>query len=173
VIALPPPWADAGYGLRPARARDRKFQRELFAQARPDAALIALWPQAQRDAFLDSQFALQDIHYRRFHARADYFILTLHGAPVGRLVVEKGQRDWRLIDIGLMPEQRGQGLGAALLGVVQAACAAAGAEALNLHVETGNRARRLYARLGFAETGDIGTHIEMAWKAGRQLKTAS
>lgn len=173
MIGLPPEWSRDGYALRRARARDRNFQRTLFAVARPDAALIAQWPAAQRDAFLDSQFALQDVHYRRYYAGADYFIVTRHGTSIGRLILHRGRRDWRLIDIGLMPEQRGQGLGTALLRAVQTACAAAGAETLGLHVEFGNRARGLYARLGFVATGDTGTHIEMAWRAGRQLKTAS
>jgi ribosomal protein S18 acetylase RimI-like enzyme len=173
MLDLPPEWARAGYAFRRARARDRNFQRHLFGLARPDAALIAQWPAAQRDAFLDSQFALQDTHYRRFFGGADYFIITREGAPVGRIILHKSKRDWRLIDIALMPEQRGRGLGTALLRGVQAACAAAGAESLSLHVEFANRARDLYARLGFVETGDIGSHIEMAWTAADQLKTAS
>jgi ribosomal protein S18 acetylase RimI-like enzyme len=93
-------------------------------------------------------------------------------------VVHKGARDWRLIDIGLRPGERSRGLGSVLIAAVQSACAAAGAEALNLHVDVGNnRARALYERLGFCISGDIGTHAEMAWRpaprVGNQLKTAS
>jgi ribosomal protein S18 acetylase RimI-like enzyme len=164
MIAVPSRWAHEGYDLRPAGTDDRAFQRTLFGFCRPDAVYLALWPRAERDAFLDSQFALQDIHYRRYFENADVLIVTKQTVPAGRLIVERGARHWQLIDIGLMPDHRGHGLGTDLLRAVQAACAEAGAETLGLHVETGNRARGLYARLGFAETGDSGTHIEMTWK---------
>jgi ribosomal protein S18 acetylase RimI-like enzyme len=173
MIDLSAEWAREGYALRRARARDRSFQRALFATARPDAALIARWPPVQRDAFLDQQFALQDIHYRRVYAAADFLLVTHGGAPIGRLIVHKGRREWRVVDIGFVPERRGQGLGTALLRCVQDSCAAAGAATLNLQVEFGNRARGLYDRLGFVQTGDTGSHIEMVWQTGRQLKTAS
>lgn len=180
-IAVPAVWASGGYALRHARARDRGFQRALFEAGRPDAAFIARLPAAQRDAFLDSQFSLQDAHYRRFFAGAECQIVTQYGAPVGRIVVQKDARDWRLIDIGLLPDVRSRGLGSALIVAVQSACAAAGAEALNLQVDVSNRARSLYERLGFSVTGDIGSqigsHVEMSWRPTNrlkgQLKTAS
>lgn len=173
MIAVPPEWAQKGYDLRPADVGDRAFQRTLFGFSRTDATLLAQWPRPERDAFLDSQFALQDTHYRRYFADADVLIVTKQTVPAGRLIVDQGARSWQLIDIGLMPDHRGKGLGAALLRAVQAACAAAGAETLGLHVEVANRARGLYARLGFSETGDSGTHIEMIWNTAAQLKTAS
>ncbi|MDB5534451.1 MAG: hypothetical protein JWO28_2766 [Hyphomicrobiales bacterium] len=176
-IALPATWVSEGFALRPARARDRTFQRILFAAGRPDAIFIARMPAVQRQAFLDSQFALQDTHYRRFFAGAECHIVTLNGLPVGRVMIEKKASKWRLIDIGLLPEVRSRGLGSALIVAVQAACAAARADALYLQVEVNNRARQLYQRLGFSVAGDIGSHAEMAWTSpdvrGAQLKTAS
>ena len=176
-ITLPPEWLSQGFALRPARARDRAFQRSLFAFGRQDAIFIARMPAAQREAFLDSQFALQDIHYRRYFAGVECLIVTLHGAPVGRVLVLRHPTEWRLIDIGLMPEVRSRGLGSALILALQTACAAARAEVLHLQVEVHNRARRLYQRLGFSVTGDIGSHAEMTWTSpsarGGQLKTAS
>lgn len=173
MIAIPPEWAREGYELRPAGADDRAFQRTLFGLCRPDAIFLAQWPRAERDAFLDSQFALQDVHYRRYYADAAFLIVTRRGALAGRLIVDKGPRHWQVVDVGLMPDHRGRGLGAALLRAVQAACAAAGAETLGLNVDAANRARGLYARLGFAETGDGGASIEMTWNAAAQLNTAS
>lgn len=172
-ITLPAAWLSEGHGLRAARGRDRNFQRALFAACRPDAVFIDRLPRVQRDAFLDSQFSLQDTHYRRFFAGADVLIVTRQGTPVGRLIVHRSAKEWRLVDIGLMPDARGQGLGAALVGAVQAACVAARVDCLHLQVEAGNRARRLYERLGFVATGDGGAFAEMTWRASRQLKTAS
>jgi ribosomal protein S18 acetylase RimI-like enzyme len=173
MIAVSPEWAIAGYALRPAGADDRAFQRTLFGFCRPDAIFLAPWPRAQRDAFLDSQFALQDAHYHRYYADAAFLIVTIHDVPAGRLIVDQGPRKWQVVDIGLMPDHRGCGFGTALLRAVQTACRAAGAQTLGLNVERDNRARGLYARLGFTETGDGGTRVEMTWKTAAQLKTAS
>lgn len=87
--------------------------------------------------------------------------------------MQRAQREWRLIDIGLLPDRRRQGLGTALIRALQVACESAGAQRLILQVETGNAARGLYVRLGFCQTGDMGSHIEMAWSPAAQLKTAS
>lgn len=173
MIALPRAWAERGYALRPARARDRDFQRALFGLCRLDAPFLAQWPAEQRGPFLDSQFALQDTHYRRYFDGADYLIVTHAGTRIGRLILHRTPRHWQLVDIGLMPQARGQGFGEALLRALQAACAKAGAETLGLQVEFGNRALRLYKRLGFVESENRDTHIAMEWRAADQLKTAS
>ncbi len=50
-----------------------------------------------------------------------------------------------LVDISLLPEARGSGLGTAILKDL----VAAETGPVQLHVERTNRARRLYERLGF------------------------
>jgi GNAT superfamily N-acetyltransferase len=173
MIALAPGWAAKGYGLRRARARDRDFQRELFGLCRLDAPLLAQWPAEERKAFLDSQFALQDRHYRRYFEGADFSIVTHNGMRIGRLILYRTGTHWQLVDIGLMPDARGQGLGEALLHAVQAACLESGGETVGLQVEFGNRARTLYNRLGFVAIEDSGAHTIMEWRGRIQLKTAS
>jgi ribosomal protein S18 acetylase RimI-like enzyme len=158
---------DAGIAIRRIAPRDREFLRTLFGTTRLDAVFLATWPPAERTAFLDSQFALQDIHYRRFHPEADFLIVKRRGAPIGRMILDRGHVEWRVVDIGFLPEARGGGLGTALLRAVQDAAAHAGAARVNLHVETGNRARALYARLGFIATDRTETHLAMAWSADR------
>src|SRR6266568_4439030 len=83
MIAVPPEWAREGYDLRPAGADDRAFQRTLFGFCRTDVFFLAHWLRHQRDAFLDSQFALQDTHYRRYFTAADVLILTKQAVPAG------------------------------------------------------------------------------------------
>ncbi len=156
---------DDGVAIRRATARDREFLRSLFGTTRLDAVFLAAWPPAERMAFLDSQFALQDIHYRRFHPKADFLIVKRHDAPIGRMILDRGHTEWRIVDIGFVPEARGAGLGTALLRTVQDAATRAGAARVNLHVEAGNRARALYARLGFIVTDQTETHLAMAWSA--------
>lgn len=85
---------------------------------------------------------------------------------IGRLSVKRKSKAWRVIDIILAVEARGQGLGAALIQWVQASAASAGAEAVDLSVLTENpRARALYLRLGFQEIGDAdGLYRQMRWR---------
>ncbi|HXC54207.1 MAG TPA: GNAT family N-acetyltransferase [Rhizomicrobium sp.] len=174
MFALPEALARDGLALRPAAAADRPFLRALFATARLDAPLLAQWPEPQREAFLDSQFHFQDVHYRRFFESADFLIVARHAVPVGRLILDRGASEWRIVDISFLPQTRGQGIGTALLEALIAAAADAGAARVSLHVEIGNRAQALYRRLGFAASADagddeVGTHLAMV----RQLKTAS
>ncbi|MBS0470614.1 MAG: GNAT family N-acetyltransferase [Proteobacteria bacterium] len=138
--------------LRSDCSGDKQFLRMLFATARLDAPLLAQWPVAQRDAFLDQQFAFQDIHYRRYYDGADFLIIEQCGEPVGRLVLDRSTPDWCLVDIALLPEARGKEIGRKLLEGIVASAKAGRVRAISLSVEPGNPAYRLYSRAGFVET---------------------
>ena len=75
-------------------------------------------------------------------------ILSHAGRPIGLLKVARDDRDWNLIQIQLLPEFQGGGLGRALLEELIAEARAAGAS-IQLSVLKGSAARRLYERLGF------------------------
>ena len=163
MLALPKALARSGIALRADTPADRPFLRALHAAARLDAPFIAQWPAAQREPFLDSQFQLQDLHYRRHHPRADFLIVEQGGFAIGRLVLDRGAKDWTVVDIALMPQNRGGGIGAAILGAVLDGARRAGVP-VRLHVETGNRVRRLYERLGFREVeSEFNSHAAMVW----------
>ena len=87
-----------GLVLRPARGEDAPFLRALFETARPDAAILAAWPEAVRKPFLDQQFHFQTIHYARVYPDADRLIVVADGAPVGRVIVA-GQLHMRAGDV--------------------------------------------------------------------------
>ena len=166
MFALPQHLARMGLALRPAAESDRAFQRMLFATARTDAMFLAAWPPAQREPFLDQQFHFQSIHYARVHAGADFMIVENHDVPIGRLILESDAPDWHIVDIALLPQTRGQGIGGGLLKALQDGVRSAGAAGIMLNVETMNEgALRLYTRAGFVPREDNGSHIEMYWAA--------
>jgi len=66
------------------------------------------------------------------------------------------------MDIALLPEYRGRGVGGALLADLMAE-ASAGAIPLTIHVERFNRALRLYERLGFVPVADKGVYLLLQW----------
>lgn len=64
--------------------------------------------------------------------------------------------DKQLISMWVDPAYRGSGVAADLVDAVLAWAADSGAETVGLWVTRGNdRAQRLYARMGFVETGDV------------------
>jgi ribosomal protein S18 acetylase RimI-like enzyme len=83
--------------------------------------------------------------------------------PAGRFYVHRREREIRLMDIALLPEHRGRGIGSALLHDLFAEAAAAG-KRVTVHVEEYNPARRLYERLGFKKIGEHGVYHLMEWR---------
>ncbi len=134
--------------LRDERSEDEAFLRELYASTRIDELASVGWSPAQTDAFLRMQFDLQRTHYRRHYADASFLIVVLDGRPIGRLYVHYTRQDVRVLDISLVPDVRGKGIGRRLLGNVLERAARLAAP-VTLHVAVGNPARRLYEHLGF------------------------
>ena len=64
------------------------------------------------------------------------------------------------MDIALMPEHRGGGLGTRLLRELFAEAEASGRK-VSIHVEIFNPARRLYERLGFIQAAERGVYLLM------------
>lgn len=117
-------------------------------------------------AFLAGQFALQHRHFTAPGGTTDRWIVELDAMPAGRLYVDRASSLWRLGEVTLAAAARGRGHGAALIGWLQAAARAAGAEGIDLHVLTTNRrAAALYARHGFVDAdGGTSTHRRMVWR---------
>lgn len=154
----------AGIALRPAGRADLAFLRSLYAGSRAAELLFVPWSAPRKEAFVQDQFALQHRHFVGVYPRADFWMIERDGEPIGRLYLDRRAPLWRIIEIGLVPGGRGQGVGTILLLYVQEAARAAKA-AVDLQVARHNtRATALYARLGFLETeSDEPTHRRMEW----------
>lgn len=84
----------------------------------------------------------------------EWYLVRFGGAPVGVAVLAPGTDpgDTELAYVGLVPEARGRGLGAALVRELLARLRAVGAAGVALSVDARNvPAARAYARCGFAE----------------------
>ncbi|KRF00543.1 hypothetical protein ASG87_12670 [Frateuria sp. Soil773] len=162
-LHAPPALAGREFALRPAVAGDLAFLRRLYGQVRAAELAAVPWPDAVKEQFLDSQFALQHRHYLVHFADADFLLLERAGEAVGRLYLQRRAPDYLIVDISLLDDQQGQGVGGALIDAVQQRAAAEGC-GVRLHVEMHNeRARRLYERLGFAPLAIEGAHRLMRW----------
>lgn len=159
-----------GLALRPARSADLPFLLKLYGETRAVELSVASWPEAQKQAFIKDQFRLQHLHYLQRNPTADFWVIERidpdgRRETIGRLYLDRSDREWKAIDLSLLAKARGAGLGGALIRAIQTAAVEAGADALSLYVEkTNHGARRLYARLGFEEESSaFPSHIRMRW----------
>lgn len=149
--------------MRAERDEDTPFLCGLYAEVRAqELASVIDWSEAQKRAFTDSQLALQREHYRRHYPGAEFLVLELAGAPIGRVYLCAFADTIRLMDIALVGEQRGQGIGTVLMHELMQ-LARERATTLTLHVEPQNPAQRLYARLGFKFVEQRGVYDFLKW----------
>jgi GNAT superfamily N-acetyltransferase len=173
--------ATSGVELRPVEPQDHEFLVAVFRTTREEELALTTWSETEKAAFVDAQFRAQDVHYREMYPGGRFLVVTRDSAPVGRLSVARLADEMRVIDIALVPEARGQGIGSSLLAAVTAEADGAGLP-VRLHVEPWSPAKRLYERLGFETIEVRGFHELMerppdigraSRAAGGQLKTAS
>jgi ribosomal protein S18 acetylase RimI-like enzyme len=157
--------------LRPVEADDREFLYRVYASTRTEELAVVPWDQAQKDAFLRAQFDAQDRWYRENYTQATYEVIVVDGEPAGRLYLHGGETEIRIVDVALLPEHRGNGIGTSLLRDLLAEADAAG-KRVTIHVERFNRALRLYERLGFSVAEDKGAYLFLE-RPPRYVKTAS
>lgn len=157
--------ASAHFTLRPAEPRDEAFLFALYASTREEEMSAWGWDEAQKQAFLRLQFRGQQQHYQTAYQGADHSIIMIAGRAAGRLMTLRTESEIRLVDIALLPEDRGKGIGERLMRDLQQQARESGIP-LRLHVERFNRAARFYERLGFRVIEDRGTHFFMQWDAG-------
>jgi ribosomal protein S18 acetylase RimI-like enzyme len=150
--------------FRPIADTDQPFLRELYASTRAQDMAVVPWTAAEKQVFLDQQFEAQHRYYREQFANARFDLVLDDGSPIGRLYLDRRELEHRLIDIALVPEARGRGIGARLMRDVMEAAASEG-KMVRIHVEHNNPAIHLYTRLGFEKVEDQGVYELMEWRA--------
>lgn len=168
----------AGVCLRAADMQDIAFLQALYASTRAEELAATPWPAAMRQAFVDQQFALQHRHWLASYPHAEYLVVERDGRAIGRCYVDFGDAtagaadeqpmgslpsadDALLVDIALMPEARGGGVGSVLLAHLLR-CTDARRQGVALHVLHANPgAQRLYRRFGFVVDGEDGLRQRM------------
>ena len=150
--------------FRPITPEDDSFLAGLYASTRAEELAVTGWSDEEKSVFCRRQFDAQSAHYRENYPGALLQVIEKAGVPIGRLYVARWAREIRIMDIALLPEHRGAGIGAQLLRELQDEARSAG-ESLSIHVERFNPALRLYERLGFKMAEDKGVYLLMRWSA--------
>jgi ribosomal protein S18 acetylase RimI-like enzyme len=144
--------------LRAVEPGDREFLYRVYASTRTEELAVVPWDEPEKDAFLRAQFDAQDRWYREHYRRASYEVIVVDGEPAGRLYLHRGETEIRIVDIALLSEHRGNGVGTSILRDLLAEADAAG-KRVTIHVERFNPALRLYERLGFSVAEDKGVYL--------------
>lgn len=149
--------------FRPELPEDEPFLSKLYATTREVEMALTGWDTAQQEAFLRMQFQFQTTHYRNYYGDASFQIILLHDEPIGRIYVHYGPAEIRLMDIALLPQNRGSGIGRSVIDNLLAEAVLLD-KRVTLHVERFNRALHLYERLGFRPIEDQGVNLFMEWR---------
>lgn len=153
--------SDARFTLRLAEPSDEPFLFELFASTQGQQFYLLPLEEAQRDALIRMQFEAQRTSYQQQYPGSEHFLILVEEQPAGRFWVNESAEEINVIDIVLLPNYRGRGIGRELLEQVIGKADGAG-KAVRLFVDRGNaRALDLYRSLGFEVCGELAFYLEM------------
>lgn len=154
---------DSCPGLRPETDEDNDFLLALYISTRETGLRQSGWSETEIHAFLTQQFETQRLSYRQLYPHASFQLITIQGEAIGRLYLDRGEEEYRLIDISLLPAYRNRHLGRDLIQSILDEATKKG-KPVSLHVEHHNPAYSLYVRLGFVPIENDGVYILMQWR---------
>ena len=148
--------------LRLALSGDEEFLFSVYASTRMEEMALVDWNAAQKEQFLRMQFLAQDSDYKTNYPGAKFQLILLDGQAVGRLYIYRMTDEVHVLDISLLPQYRGQGIGSYLLNRILEE----GAEShrpVTIYVQRVSPALHLYERLGFRAVNEQGPYLFMKW----------
>lgn len=154
-----------GLSLRPAQASDSGFLEALYSSTRDDLRQI----NAESDVIeelIKMQHALQMRGNAASYPNALQLMVERLGEPIGRVIVDFGPKEVKILSIAFIAEARGNGYGSSVLrGLQQTAAKLQIPLALDV-MQSNLQAKQLYLRLGFTveQTGPI--EERMVWHPG-------
>ncbi|WP_260854628.1 GNAT family N-acetyltransferase [Paraburkholderia sp. BCC1884] len=151
--------------LRASTAADREFLRAVFFSTRIDEFAASGLSAGEVEALLAQQFDMQDSYYRRHYPAGRFDVVMAGETAVGRLYHDwQRGRGLNVIDIALLPDHRGAGIGTRLMRALVGQAVQAGL-AVNLYVEVNNPVQSLYRRMGFVKCGENGIYESLRREA--------
>jgi ribosomal protein S18 acetylase RimI-like enzyme len=150
--------------LRPARESDRDFLVAVYASSRRELLAPLGWDEVTTQAFLRAQYEAEERDWQQHQPGAECLVVLRDRRPVGRLFLARNHHEIRVMDISLLPEHRGQGIGTALIDSLLDE-ARTTQRTVRMHVERTNPVLRLCRRLGFLHAATRGGTWLMEWTA--------
>ena len=143
---------------RAATAEDYDLARKWHHEGFRDVVVkqFGTWDEDRQHGFFDDAWTPETTE-----------IIIADGVECGYCVVEHRDNAIFLKDFVISPEYQGRGIGTAILTDLQHQAATMSVP-IHLRVLHANRAKELYARLGFRPAGQTETHTLMSWSADQQ-----
>ena len=158
--------------LRPATPDDLEFLLEVFIVSHPQYQMLPL-PEDQKVALIRMQHELQSADYRSRYPDSTHDIIEVDGKPAGRLWVERNEDHINVLDIGLMPWTRDQGIGSNVIDRVKAEATATGKPIVSVVQRANPGSLRWQLRMGFHVTKENEFHHFMEWCPSAQARVAA
>jgi ribosomal protein S18 acetylase RimI-like enzyme len=151
-----------GLSLRPETPGDSAFLARLYNERRDDLRLV----DGSRD-FVESLIGMQHTAqvegYGSQFPNAMYLVVEKSGERIGRICLDFGPNEVRLVDVAFLAAARGRGYGTAVVKALQTAAAQVRAP-LTLAVAINDpAAQRVYAALGFRVESTGPMHHHLVW----------
>ena len=158
--------------LRPVEEKDTAFIEVVYRTTREIELNYTNWSEHQKDAFISMQSAAQLADYKTKCPDAIFQVIIYNKKDVGRFFTCETENDIHLLDISLLPEFTGKGIGTSLLRrLIQRSNKVQ--KKISLHVEPSNPALKWYQELGFIHIKDNGRFYYMEREPGNDQGTSS
>lgn len=150
--------------LRPLKADEEDFWREVFYDSVRSHFEALQMPDDDLNRLLEMQFQAQSNDYGSNYPNASNSVIEHRGVRVGRVILSTEHNDLHLVDIAILTEFRGRGIGTRILAWLCDQSRASGLP-IRFYVEKLNPAARLYERMGFKVVEDLEMHFRLSWSA--------
>jgi RimJ/RimL family protein N-acetyltransferase len=140
--------------LSPITTSDATFLSALYNTTREDEMAVVPWTEEQKLAFLEAQFQAQHRHYTTEYPTGSFQIIKSDSENIGRLYICELDDEIRIIDISIMPEHRGNGIGGKIVSDILRDAA----KAVTIYLESFNPSQTFFKRLGFEPISDEGMY---------------
>ena len=147
--------------------KDQEFIEKVYRSTREEELSLTGWPEDQKKRFIIMQSIAQLVDYKRNYKGASYRIILYKNVHAGRLYLWETNGEIWIIDISLLPEFRGKGIGRKILTEIIESSRKKN-KTVALHVAFGNPARKLYERLGFENVSVTATHDYMELRGAKR-----
>lgn len=149
--------------LRSVTRADREILLAVYAASRIIELSMLPWNDSQKRIFVEHQYDAQTSYYAEKYPAATHDVILSDGTAVGRLYVDRRTNEIAILDVAVLTEFRGQGIGTTVIKRLQAEAAATG-RAVGVFVEVFNPSQKLFGELGFAVVADDGMNRRFEWR---------
>jgi len=164
--------AAAEIQLRPVTEEDRPFLERVYCTTREHEMSLVPWTDEQKLTFLRQQFDAQWVHYNIHYGSGVHSLILANGRSAGRVFIERQPSEILIVDIALLPEHRGNGLGARVIAPILAEASRENLAVTGL-VERWNPSCRFWHRMGFRLTPQDEFYYRIEWRSTDGQSTGS